>query len=548
MLNGHEVVLAGENPRINLCVDGTDGRKVIAQVVPLRLMGNLTFFDYYVPTDVSTQPTTEWALSGRLLEPMDLEPQAEATVIAASDVQSVNLPSVRDSQYLLHRRLAHIGDDMYDATVKCVVNLPKRVAGRPNCPCCSLGKSTVRRTKRNQWVVRAERPAQRFHLDLIGKFRHQSLGGAYYALVIVDDYSRLTEVCTIPSKSSAQVCAAFEEFLAQHCPGLMPESVMTDWGSEFDGAFAKFCVDNKIQMRKSCPYRAYQNGLVERANRSLTRIARTMMIDACMGPEFWGAAIKHAAYILNRVAHRNDMGRTSVVTPYELFYDQVKPDLADLRVFGCAATVHLEDRYMRKELHTAHSRPAIYIGMCDVSDSWRFYIPATRSVVSSDSADFFEDRPGVQVGKTELAPQVPSDQPLPCPSILDTDTAPIDEADANPSSSIVAVMPVAAESSTMAQRRAAATAPAETPQPVVLEGAASPVTAATSSKPSVSFDVPEGGEIVVPTSAADVKAKVSESMSKKDKYVLALLPKSAQALPYMQQRHKKVAGKTLFRH
>ena len=128
--NGHEVVLAGENPRINLRADGLDGRKVIAQVVPLRLMGNLTFFDYYVPTDVSTQPTTEWALSGRLLEPMDLEPQAEATVIAASDVQSVNLPSVRDSQYFLHRRMAHIGDDMYDATVKCVVNLPKRVAGR----------------------------------------------------------------------------------------------------------------------------------------------------------------------------------------------------------------------------------------------------------------------------------------------------------------------------------------------------------------------------------------------------------------------------------
>ena len=52
-----------------------------------------------------------------------------------------------------------------------------------------------------------------------------------------------------------------------------------------------------------------------------------MLVDACMEPEFWGAAMKHAAWVLSRVAHQNDMGKVSNATPYELFYDAGKPDL-----------------------------------------------------------------------------------------------------------------------------------------------------------------------------------------------------------------------------
>ena len=44
---------------------------------------------------------------------------------------------------------------------------------------------------------------------------------------------------------------------------------------------------------------------------------------------------------------------------------------------------------------------AIFVGMCEKSPSWRFLIPSTNKVVSSDSAEFFEDRPGIQVGTTE---------------------------------------------------------------------------------------------------------------------------------------------------
>ena len=55
---------------------------------------------------------------------------------------------------------------------------------------------------------------QRLHMDLMGKFKHQSLGGANFALVIVDDYSRYTEVYTLQKKNEA--IHRFKEFIATH--------------------------------------------------------------------------------------------------------------------------------------------------------------------------------------------------------------------------------------------------------------------------------------------------------------------------------------------
>ena len=246
---GHKVNLEG--PRSNIEMHGADG--VTKHVLLLRQVRQLKYLDYYVPVQETTLPEEEYALEGELV--VENEIKGEVTVVAPSEVKFVNSPPIRDKSTLFHHRLAHIGDTLYDLTVPCVTGLPKRGVHDADCPCCALAKSTVRRVPQNQFNVRATRPGERFHLELIGKFADQSLGGAYYVLVIVDDYSRFTAVHLIPNKSSQTVADRFKEFLAQYCCNMaMLNSVMTDWGSEFDGAFAVYCRENKIQMRKSCPY------------------------------------------------------------------------------------------------------------------------------------------------------------------------------------------------------------------------------------------------------------------------------------------------------
>ena len=52
-------------------------------------------------------------------------------------------------------------------------------------------------------VVSSLKPLELLHMDLFGPSRTTSLGGNYYALVIVDDFSRFTWTLFLESKSDA---------------------------------------------------------------------------------------------------------------------------------------------------------------------------------------------------------------------------------------------------------------------------------------------------------------------------------------------------------
>ena len=133
-------------------------------------------------------------------------------------------------------------------------------------------------------------------------------------------------------------------------------------------------------MEKSCPYSAWQNGLVERANRTLSGIARAMLLDSQLGPQFWGLALSHAAFISNRLCHA-DMTKT----PYELVFNK-RPNLSKLKVWGCPGVVHVEDHFVPKDLTCPHAEPGIFVGYCDQSPSFLFYLPKTNRIVARRDA------------------------------------------------------------------------------------------------------------------------------------------------------------------
>jgi len=59
------------------------------------------------------------------------------------------------------------------------------------CEACQKGKQT-KSTFKPLNVISTSKPLELLHIDLFGSSRTISLGGNYYGLVIVDDYSRLT--------------------------------------------------------------------------------------------------------------------------------------------------------------------------------------------------------------------------------------------------------------------------------------------------------------------------------------------------------------------
>jgi len=73
-----------------------------------------------------------------------------------------------------------------------------------------------------------------------------------------------------------------------------------------------------------------KNGVVQRKNRSLEELARTMLNENSLPKYCWTDAINTACYVLNRVLIRSILKKT----PYELFKGR-RPVLSHLKVFGC---------------------------------------------------------------------------------------------------------------------------------------------------------------------------------------------------------------------
>jgi hypothetical protein len=161
------------------------------------------------------------------------------------------------------------------------------------------------------------------HMDLFGPIAYISIGGSKYCLVIVDDYSRFTWVFFLQEKSQTQ--ETLKGFLrrAQNEFGLRIKKIRSDNGTEFKNSQ----IEGFLEF--SSPYTPQQNGVVERKNRTLLDMARTMLDEYKTSDRFWAEAINTACYAINRLYLHRILKKTS----YELLTGK-KPNVSYFRVFG----------------------------------------------------------------------------------------------------------------------------------------------------------------------------------------------------------------------
>ena len=107
-------------------------------------------------------------------------------------------------------------------------------------------------------------------------------------------------------------------------------SIRSDHGVEFQNEkFEHFCEKHGINHNFSAPRTPQQNGVVERKNRSLEELARTMLNENSPPKYFWADVVNTACYVLNRVLIRSILKKT----PYELFKGR-RPVLSHLKVYS----------------------------------------------------------------------------------------------------------------------------------------------------------------------------------------------------------------------
>ena len=87
--------------------------------------------------------------------------------------------------------------------------------------------------------------------------------------------------------------------------------IKSDHGGEFENhAFENFCNDFGIKYQFSSPRTPQQNEVVERKNKSIQEMARTMLNENVLPKYFWAETINTAYYVLNRMLIRPHLNKT----------------------------------------------------------------------------------------------------------------------------------------------------------------------------------------------------------------------------------------------
>ena len=156
-----------------------------------------------------------------------------------------------------------------------------------------------------------------------------------------------------------------------------------------------------LNLKLSLSYTLEQNPFAERYGALISAMSRQMVKDAGLPSYLWPEAARTSIYIQNRIPHRSlgwqspSEALSSYLGDRAPHWLQAKPDLSNLRIFGCKAFVRIENI-----LRIAKLAPRAAIGFLvgyDASNIWRIWIPAKRRVIRArdvefDETQFFADK------------------------------------------------------------------------------------------------------------------------------------------------------------
>jgi transposase InsO family protein len=195
-------------------------------------------------------------------------------------------------------------------------------------------------------IMTTTRPLKMLHMDLVGHVAYISIDGNKYGLVIVDNYSHFTLVLFLQDKSETQ------EVLQNRFDAKV-KKIRSDNVTEFKNTQVEDFLDEEgIKHKFSAPYTPQQNMVVERKNRTLIEMPRTMLDENKTSDQFWVEAINTACHATNHLYLHKLLKKTS----YELLTCN-KPSVSYFRVFGSKCYI------LQKRSKSSKFAPKTYEGV-----------------------------------------------------------------------------------------------------------------------------------------------------------------------------------------
>jgi len=136
----------------------------------------------------------------------------------------------------------------------------------------------------------------------------------------------------------------------------------------------------------SSPRIPQQNGVVERKNRTLQEMARTMIHEKNLAKEFWVEVVNTTCYFQNRIYIRPILEKTS----YKLFKGR-RPNISYFHKFGCKCYILNNKVYLKK--FDAKAQRGIFLGYSERSKAYKVYNLETQCVEESMHIKFDDKVP-----------------------------------------------------------------------------------------------------------------------------------------------------------
>ncbi|WVZ76201.1 hypothetical protein U9M48_024191 [Paspalum notatum var. saurae] len=284
-----------------------------------------------------------------------------------------------------HRRLGQLSFDLLVrlSSMGLIRGLPKLRAEKDLvCHPCRHGKM-VAASHIPVPQVMTSYPGELLHMDTVGPARVASVSGKWYVLVVIDDFSRFSLVFFMEFKDEAFGFVRDLVLRLRNESHKAMRAIRSDNGGEFrNSQFENFC---RLEHQFSSPYTPPQNGVVERNNRTLVEMARTILDEHRTPRRFWAEAVNTACYIANRIFLRAFLGKTS----YELRFGR-QPSIKHL-CFVLKKAGHL-DKFESRCLDE------IFMGYASSSRAFRVWILEAKQVVETcydeEGTPIFEDEEG----------------------------------------------------------------------------------------------------------------------------------------------------------
>lgn len=288
---------------------------------------------------------------GKLLMKVKRSPNRLYKIIIETNKPACLLLKSDELSWLWHARLGHVNFQALTLmqAADMVRGIPKFSQPKSVCTDCLMSKQT-RRPFPSQSNYRAKTSLELVHIDLCGPITPPTAGGNKFFLLLVDDFTRMMWIYLLKSKDEALKMVKKFKLQVEKGTEKRVKMLRSDRGGEFcSRLFEEFCDENGIARQFTVPYSPQQNGIVERRNRTVVEMARSLLKQMKLSLNLWGEAVRHSVYLLNRLPTRSLTGKT----PYET-WKKKKPNLEHIRVFGCLChmkipggqTTKLSDRSM----------------------------------------------------------------------------------------------------------------------------------------------------------------------------------------------------------